>query len=96
MGFLEASAVAGRALSALRRGRTGAEDNVPTEVVDTFREVDIAVAGRAMLECELDFFGVGIGSAEPGLEGRFLSLAALFCAAIVSLIEGLVGTEVVL
>lgn len=98
------SAVAGLAISALRRGRTGAEDKVPTEVTDTFREaVDIAVAGRPMLDCEADFLGDPKGSADPGREGIFLpaafaALAAFFCAAMVSLKDGLicVGAEPVL
>ena len=93
------SAVAGLTKSALRRGRTGAEDRVPTEVVDTFREaVDIAVAGLPIPICEDDFLGDRKGSADPGREGNFLpaAFAAFFCAAIVSLIDGLGGTELVL
>lgn len=100
-GFLLAcgSAVAGLAISALLRGRTGAEDKVPTDVVDTLREaVDIAVAGLPMPICEADFLGDLRGSADPGREGRFLpaAFAAFFWAAIVSLIDGRGGTEVVL
>ncbi len=92
------SAVAGRATSALRRGRTGAEDNVPMDVVDTFREAaDMAVAGLLRLGCMTDFLGDPKGSADPGRSGRCLPASfAFFCAAMVSLIDGLVGTEVVL
>lgn len=92
------SAVAGLATSALRRGRTGAEDKVPTEVAETFREaaVDIAVAGLPIPGCGADFFGDEKGSAEPGRDARLFSFAALFCAAMTSLIEGLEGTEFVL
>lgn len=75
-------------LRAGRIGRTGADDNVPI--------VDIAVAGLVMLEVD-DFSGVADGSAEPGRSGKFLpAIFARFCAAMVSLIEGLVGIEVVL
>lgn len=75
-------------LRAGRIGRTGADDKVPI--------VDIAVAGLAMLEVD-DFNGVADGSAEPGRSGRFLPANfARFCAAMVSLIEGLVGMELVL
>ena len=85
-------------MSALRRGRTGAADNVPTDVVDTFREAaDIAVAGLLRLGCVTDFLGDPKGSADPGRSGRFLPASfAFFCAAIVSLIEGLTGIDVVL
>ena len=75
------SAVAGLGGSALRRGRTGAEDKVPTEVVDTLREaVDMKVAGLPRFIWEADFFGELKGSADPGREGRFLPAAftALF------------------
>ena len=75
------SAVGGLARSGLRRGRTGAEDKLPTEVVDALREaVDIAVAGLAMFICEADFLGDPKGSADPDREGRFLpaALAAFF------------------
>ena len=78
VGFLLAygSAVAGLAWSALLLGRTGADDRVPTEVVDTLRDaVDIAVAGLAMLICEADFFVEPRGSADPGREGKFLPAA---------------------
>lgn len=71
-----------------RIGRTGADDNVPV--------VDITVAGLAIPEVD-DLNGVADGSAEPGRSGKLLSAAfARFCAAMVSLIEGLVGIEVVL
>jgi len=85
-------------MSGLRRGRTGAEDKLPIEVVETFREaaVDMAVAGLPIPDWPADFFGDEKGSAEPGREGRFFSLDAFFCAAITSLMEGLLGTEVVL
>lgn len=74
--FACGSAVAGLAISALRRGRTGAEDRVPNEVVDTLREaVDIAVAGLPTLICEVTFLGDPKGSADPGREGRFLPAA---------------------
>ena len=100
VGFLVeyGSAVAGRARSGLRRGRTGAEDNVPIDVVDTFREAaDMAVAGLLRLGCMTDFLGDPKGSAEPGRSGRCLPASfAFFCAAIVSLMEGRAGTEVVL
>lgn len=73
------SAVAGLAISALRRGRTGAEDRVPTDVVETCREaVDIAVAGRPKLDCEVDFLGDPKGSADPGRKGRFFPAFAAF------------------
>ena len=77
MGFLLCgSAVAGLAISALRRGRTGADDKVPAEVVDTLREaLDIAVAGLPILICEADFLGDPKGSADPGREGRFFPAA---------------------
>ncbi len=66
-------------MSALRRGRTGAEDKVPTEAVETFREaVDIAVAGLPILDCDVDFLGDPNGSADPGREGRFLPAFAAF------------------
>lgn len=67
-------------MSALRRGRTGAEDKVPTEVVETSREaVDIAVAGLLKLDCDVDFLGDPEGSADPGRAERFLpALAACF------------------
>lgn len=75
-------------LRAGRIGRTGADDNVPI--------VDIAVAGLAIPEVD-DFNGVADGSAEPGRSGKLFSAAfARFCAAMVSLIEGLVGIELVL
>lgn len=82
MGFLLAygSAVAGLARSALRRGRTGAEDKVPTEALETFRDadVDIAVVDLPIPCWAADFFGDENGSADPGRDGRFFSLAALF------------------
>ena len=92
------SAVAGRAASGLRRGRTGAEDKVPIDVVDTFRDAaDMAVAGLPRLGCRTDFLGDPKGSADPGRSGRILPASfAFFCAAMVSLIEGLIGIEVVL
>ena len=85
-------------MSALRRGRTGAEDNVPTDVVDTFREAaDMSVVGLARLGWVPDFLGDPKGSADPGRSGRCLPASfAFFCAAMVSLIEGLAGIEVVL
>lgn len=49
-----------------------------------------------MLEVD-DFNGVAEGSAEPGRSGKVLTaIFARFCAAIVSLIEGFVGIELVL
>lgn len=85
-------------MSALRRGRTGAEDNVPIDVVDTFRgAADIAVVGLPRLGCMTDFLGDPNGSADPGRSAGSLPASfAFFCAAMVSLIEGLAGTEVVL
>ncbi len=69
----DGSAVDGLTMSTLRRGRTGAEDKVPTEVVETLREtVDMAVAGLLKLECDMDFLGDPDGSADPGRAGRFL------------------------
>lgn len=54
------------------------------------------MAGLATLEVD-DFNGVAEGSAEPGRSGRVLTaILARFCAAIVSLIEGFVGIELVL
>ena len=69
-------------MSALRRGRTGAEDNVPIEVVDTFREAaDIAIAGLLPLGCMIGFLGDPKGSADPGRSGRSLPANfAFFCA----------------
>lgn len=56
----------------------------------------MAVAGLAMLEVD-DFNGVAEGSAEPGRSGKFFTaIFARFCAAIVSLIEGFAGIELVL
>ena len=75
-------------LFAVLKGRTGAEDKDP-----------IAVAGLLGPEEGL-IFGEGIAeSADPGRSGnrRPVNFARLFCAAIVSLMEGLAaGTEVVL
>ena len=97
IGFLfeyESAAVAGLTISILRRGRTGAEESVPTEVLDTFRDaVDMAVAGLPRLDCDMDFFGVPNSSADPGREGISLpaalaALAAFFWAAMVSLNDG--------
>lgn len=86
------SAVPGLLISGLRAGRigrTGAEDKEPT--------VDIAVAGLVILDKEAGFIGVAEGSADPGRSGRFFPATfTRFCAAIVSLMDGLVGTEVVL
>lgn len=70
------------------KGRTGADDNDP-----------IAVAGLAVLKDGLVFGDKIAESADPGRSGKRLSgkLARFFCAAIVSLMEGLAaGTEVVL
>ena len=92
--FAYGSAVNGLATSCLRRGRTGAEDKVPTDVVETLREaaVDIAVAGLPIPDGPTGFLGDEYGSADPGRGGRFLSFTALFCAAMTSLMEGLLGT----
>ena len=92
------SAVAGRATSALRRGRTGAEDRVPIDVVETLRDAaDMAVAGLLRLCCMAGFWGDPMGSADPGRSGRcFPASFAFFCAAMVSLMEILAGTELVL
>ena len=89
------SAVAGFARSARLRGRTGADDRLPVEVVDTAREVDIEVAGRAGAA---GFVGdVEVSAADPGLSGRSLPAArALFWAAIASFMDGRVGTAPVL
>lgn len=58
--------------------------------------VDIAVAGLAACD-NIGFIGVAEGSADPGRSGKaFPAIFARFCAAIVSLIEGLVGMELVL
>ena len=100
VGFLleYGSAVAGLATSALLRGRTGAEDNVPTEVLETFRELeDIAAPGLPALGCVVDFLGDVDGSADEGRSGRLRPAAfAFFCAAMVSLMEGLVDAALVL
>lgn len=84
------SAVTGLFISGLlagRIGRTGAEDKVPV--------VDIAVAGLEIVGT--NFIGVADGSADPGRSGRiFPAIFARFCAAMVSLIEGCGGTELVL
>ena len=91
------SAVAGRATSALRRGRIGAEDSVPIDVVDTLRDAaDKAVAGLLRVACKMVFLGDPKGSADPGRSGGLPANFAFFCAAIVSLMEGLAGIEVVL
>lgn len=86
------SAVTGLFISGRRAGRigrTGADDKEPM--------VDMAVAGLAILEKAAGFMGVAEGSAEPGRSGRtFPDIFARFCAAMVSLIDGFGGREVVL
>ncbi len=73
-----------------RVGRTGAEDRVPIVV-------DIAVAGLAMPDAAGVNLADGVDSADPGRSGTVLIASfARFCAAIVSLIDGLGGTELVL
>jgi len=71
------SAVLGLAISARRRGRTGADDRVPVDWVETWREaVDMAVAGLAGA---ISLAGDAKDSADPGRSGRFLPAAlALF------------------
>ena len=77
LGFLTgASAVVGRERSARRRGRTGADERVPTDWEEPWRDdVDMAVAGRvgAMV-----LVGDAKDSAEPGRSGRFLPAAFAF------------------
>ena len=69
------------------KGRTGADDNDPT-----------AVAGLVVLDDGLIFGDEIVESADPGRSRtRLLAVFARFCAAIVSLMEGLAaGTDVVL
>lgn len=71
------SAVVDFARSARRRGRTGADDRFPVEVVETAREVDIEVAGLAGAA---GFVGeVDVSAADPGRSGRWTPAArALF------------------
>lgn len=71
---------------------------MPTEALETFRAAEaIAVPGRPAPGCTIAFLGEVDGSAEEGRSGRFQPAAfAFFCAAIVSLIEGLMGIAFVL
>lgn len=71
---------------------------MPTEALETFRAAGaVAVPDRPALGCTVAFFGEVDGSAEEGRSGRFQPAAfAFFCAAIVSLMEGLVDIAFVL
>lgn len=76
-------------LRAGRIGRMGADDNEPI--------VDIAVAGLVMLDIEDVLIGEAEGSADPGRSGRFFpAVLARFCAAMVSRMVGLGGTDIAL